>query len=118
MSKLARLLLGMCALTACAGRGPYHVTESYKVISTAASHCQRAQPAILVPELPAADRLLGDIVVSCERNCPRDYAIETVLQLAEQRGASRVSSLSCVQRDEGWVCVAHASATPLCEEGS
>ncbi len=118
MSKLAGILLSACAVTACVGRGPYNITESYKVISTESASCRQSRPATIVPELPAADRLLGDMVVSCERHCTRDAAIQAVLQLAQERGATRVSSLSCVQRDNGWVCVGHASATPLCEKDS
>ena len=91
------------------------MTESYTVLSVEAPSCRHLRPTTIVPELPASDRLLGDVVVSCERQCPREYAIETMLHFAEQHGAARVSSLSCVQRDQGWVCVGHASATPLCD---
>ena len=117
-TKIAGVLWGTCVLVGCAGRGPYRVTESYTALSTEVPNCSHAEPTVIVPVLPAHDRLLGDVIVGCERNCPREYAIDTLLSLAEQHGATRVSALACVQRVEGWVCVAHASATPLCEEES
>ena len=117
-TKIAGLLWGTCVLIGCAGRGPYRVTESYTALSAKAPNCRHSQPTVIVPVLPAHDRLLGDVIVSCERSCPREYAIDTLLSLAKQHGATRVSALSCVQRAEGWLCVGHASATPLCEEES
>ncbi len=115
-TKIGCLLWSASVWQGCAGRGPYRVTENYTALSATATGCRHSRRAVIVPELPASDRLLGDVVVACERGCAREYAIDTLLQFATEHAATRVSSLSCVRKDEGWVCVGHASATPLCDE--
>jgi len=68
--------------------------------------------------MPANDKLVGDLTVSCENGCHEEHALQHLMKLAEYHGAARVSSVSCVQSREGWLCVGRASAPPLCEEGS
>ena len=79
-------------------------------------HCADATEAIEVPQLPAADRVLGDIIVRCKDGCPREHAISALLFEAHKVGASHVSSLTCVNSDADWECVGRLSAPEHCSE--
>ena len=104
---------------ACAANGNYRVDAIFTLTTSQnAMTCLRASTTALVPELPVADRVLGDLVVQCERGCARDYALTVLLRSANQQGASHVSSLSCVKRGQGWCCVGRVSAPQHCETES
>ena len=79
--------------------------------------CGEARETYVVADLPASDRPIGDLIVNCGDGCPRDYAVNVLLQLAREHRAARVSSLSCVQRGQAWLCVGRASRPAACDEG-
>lgn len=110
-------MLGVSLYVACASSRPYRIDVSYTPITTE-SACRRAATTYVVPDVPVADTVLGDLVVECGTGCPHDYAVGVLMQLAEQRGAAHVSSLSCARHDQGWFCVGRASAPARCDEGA
>ena|GEM_PF-2213531 len=102
---------------ACASGADFRIDAKYTpVTSTVAITCRPIRPTYIVPILPLADRVLGDWIVTCEKGCPREYALKALLQRAEQSGASHVSDLSCVRRGDGWECVGRASAPERCDK--
>ena len=111
--------VGACVCLACAVNSNYRVESIFTPASSnAAMVCRTASATRVVPELPVSDWVLGDLVVQCEKGCPRDYALTVLMQRAGERGATHVSSLSCVQRGQGWCCVGRASAPQLCDTES
>lgn len=112
-------VLGASLCAACASSHPYRIDASYTPTATPYSPmCRRAATTYVVPDVPVADTVLGDWVVECGTGCPRDYAEGVLMQLAGQRGAAHVSSLSCARHERGWFCVGRASAPARCDEGA
>lgn len=110
------LVFGFVCL-ACASSAAFRIDAKYTpVTSAAAIVCRPVRPTYVVPNLPLADRVLGDWIVTCENGCPRDYALKALMQRAERSGASHVSALSCVQRGEGWQCIGRASVPQRCDK--
>ena len=112
-------MLGAGLGVACAANHVCRVDTRYTPLVTQSSNvCRRPSTTYLVPEVPVADTVLGDMVVECSLECQRDYAEAALLQLAQRNGAAHVSSMSCVQQGRRWLCVGRASAPTRCDEGA
>ncbi len=102
---------------ACGSSSIYHVQAKFTPEpSKQRTQCTALPEATEVPQLPAADQVLGDIIVRCKDDCPREYAISALLFEAHKDGAAHVSSLVCVRSETDWECVGRLSLPERCNE--
>ena len=112
-------VLATALALACSSATAYRVTAHFTPAdSRPQPYCPQLRPSYQVPELPAADRVVGDIVLRCQGGCPQDYAVKAVVDETYRVGASHVSSLACVRSGSDWECVGRASVPAHCNEGS
>jgi hypothetical protein len=111
------LVVAALASAACGSSSTYRVDSKFTPEpSPWRSQCDGATKAIEVPQLPAADRVLGDLIVRCKNDCPREYAVSALLREAQKLAAPHVSSLVCVRAEKDWECVGRLSAPEHCNE--
>jgi hypothetical protein len=111
------LVVAALVTAACGGSSVYRVDSKFTPEpSTPRVQCAGVTKTIEVPQLPAADRVLGDLIVRCKDDCPREHAVSALLLEAQKLAAPHVSSLVCVRAEKDWECVGRLSAPEHCNE--
>ena len=111
------LVVAALVTAACGSSSVYRVDSKFTPEpSTSRIQCAGTTKAIEVPQLPVADRVLGDLIVRCKDDCPREHAVSALLLEAQKLAAPHVSSLVCVRAEADWECVGRLSVPEHCSE--
>ena len=68
--------------------------------------------------VPPGRVVVGDIVAACSDECGRAAVRQGVRAAAGRVGATDVVGISCVHRDEGWLCTGRATRPEIDEDGA